>query len=191
MQFLHTLFSHPGMRKAFLAVRVPVVLVALAVFAWFMKTDWLIPAVALSFFGEIIQVWCFASLVKNEELTARGPYVMVRNPMYLGRYFLILGFVMLLANVWVIIAYTVLYYFYMVNRVKREESRLKKLLGEPYTRYCASTWRFLPRLNRLFRSEVWFWDWRVMTSNNGHWNFLSAIASWAVVAAAFWLRPLI
>jgi len=190
MQFIHTLFSHPALRKAFLLVRVPLILAALAVFAWYARTDWLVYAVVLSFVGEMIQVWCFASLVKNEELTIRGPYIMVRNPMYLGRYFLVLGFVMLLANIWAIVVYTVLYYFYMVNRVRREESRLKKLLGEPYADYRADTWRFLPKLNRLFRKEVLYWNWQVMASNNGHWNFLAALAAWAVVMAAFYLRPM-
>ena len=46
-------------------------------------------------FGQLIQTWCFASLVKNWQLTERGPYLMCRNPMYIGRYFLILGFVLL------------------------------------------------------------------------------------------------
>ncbi|MBE9515438.1 MAG: isoprenylcysteine carboxylmethyltransferase family protein [Proteobacteria bacterium] len=191
MQLIHTLFSHPALRKAFLLVRVPVILVALAAFAWYAKTDWLLAALVISFVGEMIQVWCFASLVKNEELTIRGPYIIVRNPMYLGRYFLVLGFIMLLTNVWIIAAYTVLYYFYMVNRVRREESRLKNLLGEPYANYCANTWRFMPKLNRLFRKEVWFWNWQVMANNNGHWNFLVALASWAVVIAALTLRPML
>jgi protein-S-isoprenylcysteine O-methyltransferase Ste14 len=168
MQFIHTLFSHPALRKAFLFVRVPLILAALALFAWYARTDWLVAAVVLSFVGEMIQVWCFASLVKNEELTIRGPYIMVRNPIY-----------------------TVLYYFYMVNRVRREESRLKKLLGEPYAAYRANTWRFMPKLHRLLRKEVWYWNWQVMTSNNGHWNFLSAVAAWAVVMAAFYLRSIV
>lgn len=191
MQFLHSLFSHPALRKAFLAVRVPIILGLLAAFAWYAKTDWLICAMVISFIGEMIQVWCFASLVKNEQLTVRGPYVTVRNPMYLGRYFLVLGFIMLLSNIWAIVIYTVLYYFYMVNRVKREESRLKKLLGQPYADYCAHTWRFMPRPGRLFDKTVWFWDWQVMKSNNGHWNFLSAIAAWAAVLVVLYFKPML
>ncbi len=191
MQFLHSLFSHPTLRKAFLAVRVPVMLVLLAIFAWYAKTDWLVCAMAISLTGELIQVWCFASLVKNEQLTVRGPYVVVRNPMYLGRYFLVLGFIMLLSNIWVIVIYTVLYYFYMVNRVMREESRLKQLLGRPYADYCANTWRFMPKPGRLLDTTVWFWDWQVMKNNNGHWNFLAAIVAWVAVLAVLYLKPML
>jgi len=42
------------------------------------------------------------------------------------------------------VVYTVIYYFYMVNRVKREEAHLRAVLGAPYAEYCAAVRRFLP-----------------------------------------------
>ena len=42
----------------------------------------------------------FASLTKNSDLAIRGPYAMVRNPMYLGRFFILFGFLMLLGPLW-------------------------------------------------------------------------------------------
>lgn len=149
----------------------------------------LLPGLLVSMFGELIQVWSFASLVKNETLTARGPYVMVRNPMYLGRYFLVLGFILLPGNVYAVLIYTVFYYFYMVNRVKREENRLAGILGEPYQEYCRQTNPFLPDFSRLTRPDVWFWDWNVMVMNNGHWNFLSAVVAWTVVYVYMFYSP--
>jgi protein-S-isoprenylcysteine O-methyltransferase Ste14 len=132
-------------------------------------------------FGQAIQLWSFASLVKNEQLTARGPYVMVRNPMYLGRYFLILGFVVVTGSVWAAVAYTVFYWFYMDNRVRREETRLAQLLGEPYRHYCATVNRFLPNLLKLGAPAVRFFDLGVMRHNNGHWNLLATLIAWAVL----------
>lgn len=188
MQAIHKLFNHPLPRKIFLALRYPIVLALLIAVALAIKPDLLYFGMAVSLLGEVLQVWCFASLVKNEELTARGPYVMVRNPMYLGRYFLILGFILLTGNLYVVIGYTVFYYFYMVNRVGREEKRLHRLLGEPYAQYCASTRPFLPHFARAFRPEVRFWSWSVMTHNNGHWNFLSWAVSWLLVTVyTYWL----
>lgn len=154
-----------------------------------MQPQLLLPGFIISMFGEFIQTWSFASLVKNEELTARGPYVMVRNPMYLGRYFLVLGFVILPGNIVAVIIYSLFYYFYMVNRVKREETKLAKILGQPYQDYCQRTNPFFPSFSRILNEHVWFWSWRVLFSNNGHWNFLSAIASWAIVYV-YLVRPL-
>lgn len=181
LQAVHKLFNHQGLRKLFLKLRYPVVLTILVVLALTMKPQMLLPGFLISMFGEFIQTWSFASLVKNEALTARGPYVMVRNPMYLGRYFLVLGFILLPGNIVAVIVYTIFYYFYMVNRVKREEVKLAKILGQPYQEYCQRTNSFLPDFSRLVTANVWFWNWRVLFMNNGHWNFLSAIVSWSIV----------
>src|SRR3989337_1473252 len=137
LDVLHGLFNHPGLRKLFLRLRYVLALVLLAAVARYARPEWLAPAFLVSLFGEGIQLWSFASLVKNEQLTARGPYVLVRNPMYLGRFFLILGLVLLLGNVYLTVAYVILYYFYMVNRVQREERHLTEILGQPYRDYGA------------------------------------------------------
>lgn len=132
LDVIHRVFNNPFARKLFLRLRYVLFLVFLVLLALKADAAWLPAGFLVSLFGEAIQLWSFASLVKNEQLTARGPYVLVRNPMYLGRFFLILGLVVLLGNAYLIAAYVVLYYFYMVNRVQREERRLTEILGEPY-----------------------------------------------------------
>lgn len=186
---IHSLFNNAALRKLFLKIRYPLVFALLVALVFFIQPQWLLTGFVVSMLGEAIQLWSFASLVKNEELTARGPYVMVRNPMYLGRFFLMLGFILLFGNPYVIAVYCVLYYFYMVNRVKREERRLERLLGEPYRAYCATTNRFLPSFQRLVNKQVWFFDWGVLFSNNGHWNLLSALAAYGVIFAYLYFFP--
>jgi len=141
---VHALFNHAGFRAFWVKMRVPLVLAIAAAVLWFADPRWLWPGFLVSMAGEFIQLWCFASLDKNRDLACNGPYTLARNPMYLGRFFIILGIVMLLGNAWVILGYAVLYYFYMVNRVKREEVRLRAVLGAPYAEYCAAVRRFLP-----------------------------------------------
>ena len=172
---IHRAFNHPFVRKLFLRLRY---VLALALLVWLaVKADVaLLPlGFLVSLIGEAIQLWSFASLVKNEQLTARGPYVLVRNPMYLGRFFLILGAVLLLVTWYVTIAYVVLYYFYMVNRVQREEQHLTEILGQPYRDYSARVNRFLPAVGRLTDPAVRFFNWQVLVRNNGHWNLLAML----------------
>jgi hypothetical protein len=69
----------------------------------------------------------------------------------------------------------VLYYFYMVNRVQREETRLAEILGQPYADYRARVNRFLPSFGRLFDPAVRFFDGGVLLRNNGHWNLLAML----------------
>ncbi|MCR4346365.1 MAG: hypothetical protein NUV55_04030 [Sulfuricaulis sp.] len=181
---IHGFFNHPLARKIFLKLRYVLFLGVLALLALNADVSRLLPAFLISLFGEAIQLWSFASLVKNEQLTARGPYVLVRNPMYLGRFFLILGIVLLLGDNYIYItpAYVVFYYFYMVNRVGREEKRLAGLLGQPYRDYCARVNRFLPAFGRLFDPAVRFFNWNVLYRNNGHWNLLAMLLFYGVLA---------
>ena len=143
---VHGLFNHPTLLRWLVRLRVPLFVALGVALIWYARRDWFFAALAVSTFGEAIQLWCFASLQKNQVLAANGPYALVRNPMYLGRYFLLLGMLMLLSNVWLLAAYTIVYYFYVVNRVRREEALLAPTFGEAYARYCSQVPRFLPRL---------------------------------------------
>ena len=178
---IHRVFNHPVARKLFLRLRYVLFLVFLAVLARYTDASRLPGGFLVSLFGEAIQLWSFASLVKNEQLTARGPYVLVRNPMYLGRFFLILGLVLLLGNIYLTVAYVVLYYFYMVNRVQREEQHLTEILGQPYRDYGARVNRFLPAFGKLTDPAVRFFNWQVLFRNNGHRNLLAMLLFYAAL----------
>ena len=182
VKVINDIFNNRTLRKILLNLRVVIGIALLAVVAYYARKEMIPAGFAVSMFGAAIQLWSFASLVKDKELTARGPYVLVRNPMYLGRYFLILGFVMLTGNIWVVLGYTVLYYFYMYNRVRREEVRLEGLLGEPYREYCRRVNRFLPMITKLGDPMMRFFNWSVARNNHGGWNLLATLIAWGLVA---------
>jgi protein-S-isoprenylcysteine O-methyltransferase Ste14 len=185
LKAINAIFNDPTARKLFLKLRYALSVVFVVVLAHYADASLLLPAFAVSLVGEFIQLWSFASLVKNDQLTARGPYVLVRNPMYLGRFVLILGLVLLLNNIYLTAAYCVLYYFYMANRVQREENRLAQMLGDPYLGYCRHTSRFIPSLAGFANPAVWFFRWDVLRRNNGQWNLLAMLAAYAVLYVYF------
>jgi len=181
---INALFNHPGLRSVLVKLRVPIVVAAAAVVVAYADSRWLWPALAVSLFGELIQLWCFATLNKNVSLACRGPYAIVRNPMYLGRFFILGGALMLLGQPWLLLAFAVVYWFYMVNRVGREELRLREVLGQPYADYCAGTRRFIP--GAPYRGEpVLVWDWALFRQNHGAYNLIGTAAFW--IAALGWI----
>ena len=184
---IHALFNHPGLRSFLVKMRVPLVLVAAAAVIWAMDPRWLWPALAVSMLGELIQLWCFASLNKNEELACRGPYAVVRNPMYLGRFFIILGALCLLGRWWVLPLFALVYYLYMVNRVKREEALLREVFGEKYAAYCAAVRRFVP--SPRYRGEpLLYWRWELLWQNHGPRNLIGTAVFWVAAIAWAYLR---
>jgi protein-S-isoprenylcysteine O-methyltransferase Ste14 len=182
---VHRLFNNPTLRKILVRSRVLLGVAAVAAIIWKLDPQWLLPGFLVSMFGEAIQLWCFASLDKGRTLAFNGPYALVRNPMYLGRYFILLGGLMLLGNVWLLLVFTVVYYFYMVNRVKREEEYLRGPLGAPYEDYLRTVNRFLPGPPKP-GSRLAFWDWKLLKRNHGTTNLVATLAFW--VAAWAWAR---
>lgn len=184
---LDYVFSDDKLRAFAVRYRVVLGLVATVALFWFLGLDkrdfwW---AFAVSMFGEAIQLWCFASLDKNSTLAFRGPYAFVRNPMYLGRYFIVLGLI-LLADNWqipLVVGFTVLYWFYMANRVKREEALLREVFGQQYADYCTEVRAFLPRLTPYRDSTAAFWSNRLFRQNHGPANLLGTLVAYAVLGA--------
>ena len=181
---IHRFFNHPGVRRFFRAIRVPIAAAAAVLLILYADPAWFLPALCVSLGGSFVQSWCFGTLDKNRGLSASGPYALVRNPMYLGRYFLILGALMLTGLPWLIAPYTILYYFYMRNRVRREEKSLREVLGADYEAYCAEVRRFLPSPRPYLGNPVLTFRQDLFLSNHGHWNLLSVVAFYAVVFVA-------
>ena len=176
----HEVFNNKTLRSVLLKLRYPLFLFAIIVLLMHMKRSWFLPGLVVCLFGELIQLWCFASLDKNRTLAVRGPYVLTRNPMYIGRFFLLLGCLLLGGNIWVIFVFVVLYYFYMVNRVQREESKLRALFGKTYEDYCRNVNRFLPSFKGVDWRALWFFKWNLLFKNNGHWNLMAVIISFVI-----------
>jgi protein-S-isoprenylcysteine O-methyltransferase Ste14 len=185
------LVQHPGLRRFLVKMRVPIGIVVIVLLAPFVQRQWLLAGFVVSMLGEFIQIWCFASLDKNATLTIRGPYTMVRNPMYLGRYFIVLGFLMLAAQWWLLLGFTVFYWLYMDTRVQREEAHLRPIFGAPYDDYCAQVRRFVPGWPQAGK-QVAYWNGALFSQNNAGTNLLATLAVWALVAAwTLWGVPLL
>jgi len=176
---IHALFNHGGARKVLLLLRVPLALALVCLAIFLAEPGWFLPGLIVSAFGTLLQSWCFASLHKQKTLAVHGPYKIVRNPMYLARYFLILGAVLVTGQVWAIVTFTILYYFYMVNRVKREEQKLQKIFGDEYVEYCHRVHRFFP-VTSCPGGTFFFFSKDCFFRNNGYWMPLATIAFYVV-----------
>ena len=172
---IHEIFNSKRLRYVLLKLRYPISLIALAILIFNIKPAWFPVGCIVALFGEWIQLLCFASLDKNRMLAVKGPYMLMRNPMYIGRFFLLLGVLLLAGNGWIIFIFIVGYYFYMVNRVKREEAKLQPLFGESYRKYCKKVNRFVPSLKEVDWESLCFFRWNLLLKNNGHWNFIAML----------------
>jgi protein-S-isoprenylcysteine O-methyltransferase Ste14 len=180
---VHRWCNNERLRRGLLRLRFPLGLLAGAAAIWYANPIWFWPAATVSLIGALLQDWCFASLNKNRELAVCGPYALVRNPMYIARFIVILGLVLLPGWPWLAVIYTVAYYFYVVNRVQREETKLREVFGAPYAEYCRQVRRFLPVFRPYPGSQLAYFRWELFIRNHGWASLVGVIALYAIAWA--------
>lgn len=184
---LHPETTHEKIRRVITWLRTPLSglgLVALAMFIHTPAVFW--AALPCVIAGELIQCWASAHLNKNTVFTVSGPYSYVRNPMYMGRFLLVLGFILMTQSVSLLVTYLVLYPIYAHFRVRREEKRLHIIFAPAYQQYCAEVKRWMPRSQRYSGAMPRRASWTQFCINNEHLNVLAL----AIVLGLVYIRVL-
>ena len=102
--------------------------------------------------GAAIRVWAAGHLTRDQRLAVSGPYAFTRNPFYVGRLLVLIGFALMsgLQNgfVWAIfgIGLGVFFFGYMPRKEKREGGRLESLFGDQFRAYRKNVPSLFPRL---------------------------------------------
>lgn len=98
----------------------------------------------VSILGLLLRAWASGHIRKNHELATSGPYAFTRNPLYLGSFFLGLGFTIGAGwwPLWILFVAVFLGIYFPVMRV--ESRTLAGLFGEKFQRYSESVPLFFP-----------------------------------------------
>ncbi len=94
--------------------------------------------------GACIRLWASGHLDKWRGLARTGPYRLTRNPLYLGSFLAGLGFTVAAGEIWLLVAYLVLFAGIYWPVMLREEGELLSHYGGDYAAYAASVPRFFP-----------------------------------------------
>ena len=178
---INDLFNDKKIRKTLLRLRLPLGLICLVFITSQIKPAWFFIGLVVSILGEAFQVWCLSTIKTQKKLTVVGPYMFLRNPMYIGRFFLIFGFLLMTGNPWIMLAFTILYYFYMVNRVKREEKVLLELFGSDYESYCRDVNRYVPGFKRYDKNLLRSFNMESIRQNNVLINISAVFACYIIL----------
>ena len=144
-----------------------------------------VPGLALLALGEGLRIWGVAVVGKESRtrgsgvarLATHGPYAYVRNPLYLGNFFLTLGATFLSELLWMIPVVVVLFIVQYVPIVLWEEHVLAGRMGESYVAYCQRVPRWIPRWRRRTQTDATPpYQWRAAL-----WSERSTFATLAVL----------
>jgi len=92
------------------------------------------------------RVWCIMYIggQKNTSVVTAGPYSVVRNPLYCFSFIGALGIVLMTHSITIAALLLVFFIGIYPFVVRKEESNLRRLFGQPYDDYLATTPRFIP-----------------------------------------------
>lgn len=77
-------------------------------------------------------------------LNTTGMYSIVRNPLYLGNFIVMLGLAMSLMVWWLVALFVLIYWLYIERIIWTEEEFLSARFGREYDDWCARTPAFIP-----------------------------------------------
>ncbi|MEN6356200.1 MAG: isoprenylcysteine carboxylmethyltransferase family protein [Armatimonadota bacterium] len=126
--------------------------------------------------GELIRIWASGYLSKMSRLITAGPFAICRNPLYIGSFFISLGYFLMCNQPIVWIAGPILFWLFHGGAISYEERLLADKFGEDFNEYCKS----IPRLISLPRSLAGHGEFsiRQIVVNNEHRSALvTALAS--------------
>lgn len=106
-----------------------------------------LPFVAL---GQSIRIWSAGYLTKLSELVTAGPFALCRNPLYVGSFFITVGYLVMCNNPIALIVGVVVFWLLHGGAVAYEEGLLCEYYGEDYARYCREVPRFIPHPHSLW-----------------------------------------
>jgi protein-S-isoprenylcysteine O-methyltransferase Ste14 len=117
-----------------------------------------------------------------ETLNTSGMYSIVRNPLYLGNFLIVLGVVLFHRIWWTPVIYMLLFALYYERIIFAEEMFLRRKFGKGYLDWGAKTPAFLPRVRQWVTPGVPF-DWKKVFRREYH-GVMAIVASMFVLEVA-------
>ncbi len=114
-----------------------------------------------------------------ESLNTQGIYSIVRHPLYVGNFFVIIGISMLIGVWWFVVLVVVLYWFYYERIIFTEEEYLCSKFGDRFLLWAEETHAVIPSFKRYKRSLLPF-SLRTVLGRE-YSGFLAISASFAIV----------
>lgn len=125
---------------------------------------WELFCLLVSFFGLGIRIFTVGYKPKRtsgrntkrqvvEVLNTTGIYSIVRNPLYLGNFFIGLGIALFLHVWWLTLIYTLFFLLYYERIIFAEEAYLRNKFGDEYLEWCKVTPIIIPNF-RLYKKPT-------------------------------------
>ena len=130
--------------------------------------------------GEVIRTWSSGNIRKNRELATDGPYAYTRNPLYLGSFFIGLGFVVICNSFSVGLIFLITFSLIYWGVITTEEEDLAETFGVEFVQYTERVPRFFPRASRVPYGSGEF-DWKLVLRHREYHTWMGILAAMIIL----------
>ena len=151
-----------------------------------MRTSTTVAGLVLMVLGEAWRMWGVATagtVTRRrsrdvEKLVSHGPFAWSRNPLYVGKFSILMGVITLSGVLWFLPVAALLFAVEYTLIVRYEEGVLESIFGEEYLAYKARTPRWIPRPPSSREEGEYHWGeaWR---------SEISTFLQYAVITGLF------
>ena len=131
--------------------------------------------------GETVRFWSSGLLLKTKELMTAGPYRYTRNPLYLGRFLILTGVIIMvnlpnyMSLIGLVFGWAWFLGVYMRRKERVEPARLREEHGEAYDRYFEAVPALFPTLRPYADFTPAAWSVERMKRNREYWMVIGLL----------------
>ncbi len=112
---------------------------------------------ALALLGQVFRVYAAGFIFKNRQLATRGPYALVRHPLYLGNILILTGFALAAANLYLWAIVMVFFLIWYPAAIAYEDKKLERIFADQWRSWSKDIHALVPR--RCHWSDLKTTDW--------------------------------
>jgi len=127
----------------------------------------IIAGFVLAVIGQVWRIYAAGVIYKNKQLATTGAYSLVRHPLYLGNFLILVGFTLASGNWIVALLVAFFFLFYYPAAVRYEDHKLEQIFGDSWRSWSGGIPAMIPtRLKWQANAEA-EWDPRQSLIRNG------------------------
>jgi uncharacterized membrane protein len=135
--------------------------------------------------GQVWRIYAAGVIYKNKQLATTGAYSLVRHPLYLGNFLILVGFTLACGNFIVVLLVAFFFLFYYPAAIRCEDHKLHGIFGDDWSAWSANIPAMFPTSLKWQANTEAEWDMRQSLIRNGELIYTIFMAGCAVL---LWYR---
>lgn len=161
-------------------------LVAVCAYYANLDTGYVSAGLGLAVAGQIFRIWAAGFIHKNKQLATTGPYALVRHPLYLGNFLIMIGFTIASANLYVALAVALFWLIWYPAAIAYEDTKLERIFEDEWRAWSKNIRAVIPGRFRFSDLKADGWDTYQSLIRNGELPitlYLGSCGAWLWVVS--------